>query len=115
MFCLSGTCWELTSELYRSSSDPNINGHLHYPNDVERALNETVPDKIRKYHTDYNNNPTNSRSFIPDIPSTSGRLHSEFMRLLFLQSHPETDRFFVTSGVQFVQPTSGQFDWEYSH
>ena len=28
------------------------------------------------------------------VPSTSGRLHSEFVRLLFLQAHRETDRFF---------------------
>jgi hypothetical protein len=29
-----------------------------------------------------------------------GRLHSEFVRLLFLQTHRETDRFCTTSGVQ---------------
>ena len=33
------------------------------------------------------------------IASTSGRLHSEFVRLLFLHDHRETDRFFATSGV----------------
>jgi hypothetical protein len=27
--------------------------------------------------------------------STSGRLHSEFIRILFLQVHRETDRFFL--------------------
>jgi hypothetical protein len=43
------------------------------------------------------------------ISSTSGRLHSEFVRLLFLQDHRETDRFFASSGVQFAQSTSGQF------
>jgi hypothetical protein len=41
-----------------------------------------------------------------DIPSTSGRLQSEFIRLLFLQTHRETDRFFRTSGVQLAQCTS---------
>ena len=44
-----------------------------------------------------------------DITSTSGRLHSEFVRLLFLQDHRETDRFFAASGVQFAQSTSGGF------
>jgi hypothetical protein len=34
------------------------------------------------------------------VSSTSGRLHREFVRLLFLQ---ETDRFFAASGVQLVQ------------
>ena len=38
-------------------------------------------------------------SFMSPIPSTSGKLHSEFVRLLFLQDHRETDRFFTTSGV----------------
>jgi hypothetical protein len=46
---------------------------------------------------------------MPDIASTSGRLHSEFVRLLFLQTHRETDRFFEPSGIQFVEYTSGLF------
>ena len=57
----------------------SINGHLHYPNDVDRTLTETVPDKIREYLTDYNNRPSNPISFLTDIPSTSGSLHSEFV------------------------------------
>ena len=65
---------------------------------MDRSLNESVTDKIRKYLSDYNNNPPNSISFISPITSTSGRIHSEFVRLLFLQ---ETDRFFEVSGVQF--------------
>jgi hypothetical protein len=70
---------------FGSSSDPSINGHLHYPNDVDRSLNEATPDKIRKYHTDCNNNPPNSISFMSAMASTSGRqrLHSKFVRLLF--------------------------------
>ena len=38
-----------------------------------------------------------------------GYIHSEFVRLLFLQAHRETDRFFAASGVQVAQPTSGLF------
>ena len=45
----------IVHERFGSSSDPSINGHLHYPNDVDRSLNETAADKIRKYRTDYNN------------------------------------------------------------
>ena len=49
---------------------------------------------------------------MPAIASTSGRLHSEFVRLLFLQAHPETDRFFAASGVQLLaQSTSGLFNF----
>jgi hypothetical protein len=33
------------------------------------------------------------------------------IRLLFLQVHRETDRFFAASGVQLVQSTSGLFNF----
>ena len=73
----------IAHDRWGSSSDPSINGHLHYPNDIDRSLNEAAADKIRKYRADYNNNPPNAISFMPAIASTSGRLHSEFVRLLF--------------------------------
>jgi hypothetical protein len=75
----------ITHDRFGSSSDLSINGHLHYPSDVDRSLNETVTDKIRKYHTDYNNNPPNSISFMS--VSTFGRLHSDFVCLRILQAH----------------------------
>ena len=78
-----------------SSTDPTLNGHLRYPNKLHQSLNDTVTDKIRKYRTDYNNRPPSVVSFMSDIASTSDRLHGEFVRLLFLQSHRETDRFFA--------------------
>jgi len=84
----------IVHDRYWSSSDPSLNGHLHYPNDTDRSLNEAAADKIRKYRADYNNN-SNAISFIPAIASTSGRLHSEFEILLFLQAHRETDRSFA--------------------
>ena len=65
----------ITHERWGSSSDPRINGHLHYPNDIDRSLNETPTDKIRKYRSAYNNNPPNDISFMPVITSTSGRLY----------------------------------------
>ena len=99
----------IAHDRWGSSSDPSINGHLHYPNDIDRSLNETVTDKTRKYRADYNNNPPSSVAFMPIIASTSGRLHSEFVRLVFLQAHQETDRFFPASGVQLAQSTSGLY------
>ena len=60
---------------------------------------------------DYNNNPPSVVSFMPAIASTSGRLHSEFIRLLFLQAHRETDRFFAASGVQLAQSNRGPFHY----
>ncbi len=90
-----------------SSSDPSLNGHLKYPNNLHQSLNDTVADKIRKYRADYNNRPPSAVSFMPVIDSTSGRLHSEFVRILFLQTHRETDHFFAASGVQLAQTHPG--------
>jgi hypothetical protein len=99
----------IAHDCFGSSSDPSINGHLHYPNDVDRSLNEAAADKIRQHRADYNNRPSNAISSMPAIASTSGRLHSEFVRLLFLQAHRETDRFFAASEVQLAQHDRGQF------
>jgi hypothetical protein len=52
---------------------------------MDRSLNESVTDKIRKYRGDYNNNPPNDISFMPAIVCTSGRLHSEFVHLIFFK------------------------------
>ncbi len=90
-----------------SSTDPTLNGNLRYPNNLDKSLNNTVADKIQKYRTDHNNIQPSAVSFMPAIVSSSGRLHSEFIRLLFLQAHRETDRFFTTSEVQVAQHNSG--------
>jgi hypothetical protein len=99
----------ITDDRFGSNSDPSFNGHLHYPNDIDKSLNEDVVDKIRKHRADYNNNPPNSVSIITVICSTSGRLHCEFVTLSFLQDHRETDRFFATAGVQLPQHDRGLF------
>jgi hypothetical protein len=31
-----------------SSTDPTLNGHLRYPNNLDQSLNDTAADKIRK-------------------------------------------------------------------
>jgi hypothetical protein len=94
-----------------SSTDPTLNGHLRHPNKLDLSLNDAAADKIRKYRADYNNSPPSAVSFMPAIASTSGRLHSEFVRILFFQVHRETDRFFEASGVQLpaAKTNSDQF------
>jgi hypothetical protein len=87
-----------------SSADPTLNGHLRYPYNLDQSLNDTTPDKILKYRSDYNNNPPRGVGFMPTIPSTSGRLHSEFVRVLFLQT---STRFFLlcsSLGLEIFSP-----------
>ena len=54
----------IAHERVGSSSDPGINGHLRYPNDLDGPLNEAAADKIRQYRADYNNRPSDAISFI---------------------------------------------------
>jgi hypothetical protein len=41
----------IAHDRFGSSSDPSLNGNLHYPNNIDRSLNETVDDKTRKYRS----------------------------------------------------------------
>ena len=52
--------------------------------------NAAAADKIRDYRSDYNNRNSNSISFMSAVASTSGRLHCEFVCILFLQTEKET-------------------------
>jgi hypothetical protein len=96
-----------------SSTDTALNGHLRYPNNLDQSLHDVTADKIRRYRADYNNNPTRGVGFMSTIACTSGRLHSEFIRVLFLQAHRETDRCFadpvnlVLDSMISVLPTIG--------
>ena len=40
-----------------SSSNPSLNGHLHYPADMDRTLNEAAADKVLQYRAGYGNRP----------------------------------------------------------
>ena len=101
----------ITHERVGRSSDLSLNGNLRYPNDNDRSLNEAADDKILKYRADYNNNQPVAVAFMSAIASTSGRLHSEFIRLLFLQVHRETDRFFCN----FRSSACGTYQWRNLH
>jgi hypothetical protein len=90
-----------------SSANPELNGTLTHPNNIDEPLNKAAKDKIRKYRADYNNNPPTAVAFMPAMAGTNGRFHSELIRLLFLQAHRETDRFFAASGVQSAQSNLG--------
>jgi hypothetical protein len=70
----------IAHDRFGSSSHPDLNGKLHWPNDMDKSLNEVATYKIRKYRSDYNINP-NTISFLSTVVSTSGRIHSEFIRI----------------------------------
>ena len=68
--------------------------------------NQAAQRKVHKYRSAYANNHT--ISFIPAITSTSTRMHGEFLRLIFLQAHRETEDYFRFTGVS-AQPNQDLF------
>jgi hypothetical protein len=78
----------IVHERWGSTSKPILNGHLNYPrtDGIDRPLNETTPDKIRDYRTDYNNRPSKSisSSFMSVVGRTSDRLHCDDVCISFL-------------------------------
>jgi hypothetical protein len=50
-----------------SSSDPTLNGHLKYPNNLYQSLNDAAADNIRKNRADYNNRSASAVSFMPVV------------------------------------------------
>ncbi len=98
-YCHPLTPWPQT---YVVGSRRSEQLHLH----SQQRIVTTVEDSVLRTEMtdDYNNIPPNTTSFMPVIVSTSGRL-----RLLFLEVHRETDRFFSSSGVHLEYSTSGLF------
>ena len=39
----------IAHELWRSSSDPSLNGYLHYPADIDGTQNEAAADNVLQY------------------------------------------------------------------
>ncbi len=39
----------IAHDRFESISDSSLNGHLHYPNDIDNSLNKVATDKILKY------------------------------------------------------------------
>ena len=49
-------------EHWGSSSNPLLNGRLHYPlPDIDKPVNDDAAEKIREDHADCSNRPSNSK------------------------------------------------------
>jgi hypothetical protein len=60
-------------------------------------MSVAVQCKTNAYKQTYADNQ--NISFLPAIMSTSNRMHSEFLRPLFLQAHLETEAHFTAAGM----------------
>jgi hypothetical protein len=90
------TC--IVHDFHSSTADIAQHGGLRYQ-DPNRVLNDTAVKKIEGngYHQDY---LQNNKGFLPLIMSTSGHLHGEFVRLLYLLAHWHALTFFTSLGYE---------------
>jgi hypothetical protein len=97
----------MTHDRFCSSSHVQQNGLLLHPQDLDVPLSLAVNRKINSYRQQYTDNQI--ISFLPAIVSTSTRMHSEFLRLLFLQAHRETEQHFTATGISSQHKQSDSF------
>ena len=79
----------IVHDSFGSSSHVLQNGNLTHPQDLDGPLRVAAQRKINAYGQQYADNQ--NISFLPAIVSTRCRIHGEFLRLLFLQAHRETE------------------------
>jgi len=87
----------IAHDRFGSSSHVQQNGCLSHPQDLDAPLRIAAQRKIVAYQQQYDDNQ--NISFLPTIVSTSTRMHGEFLRLLFLQAHLETEAHFTAAGM----------------
>ena len=73
-------------------------GRLRNPDNPDHILESTAADKIRNYRDTYQRN--RQVAFLPACMSTSGRIHGEFLRLLFFLSNKQADDYFAALGYE---------------
>jgi hypothetical protein len=87
----------ITHDRFGSSSHVQQNGSLSHPQDLDGPMRVVAQRKTNAYRQTYAENQ--NISFLPAIMSSSNRMHGEFLRLLFLQAHRETESHFTAAGM----------------
>jgi hypothetical protein len=97
----------MTHDRFGSSSHVQQNGLLSHPQDLDVPLRLAAQRKFNSYRQQHPDNQ--NISFLPAIVSTSTRMHGEFLRLLFLQAHRETEAHFIAAGMSSQRNQSDSF------
>jgi hypothetical protein len=97
----------ITLDRYGSSSHVHQNGLLSQTKDLDAPLRLVAQRKNNGYRQQYADNE--NISFLPAIVSTSTRMHCEFLGLLFLQAHRETEAHFTATGMPSQRNQSDSF------
>jgi hypothetical protein len=78
-------------------TDVTRNGQL-CDSDVNKLLETTARTKAALYREAYANLLGTTYAFLPCVMSTSGQIHGEFLRLLYILAHRRTEKYFAEMG-----------------
>jgi hypothetical protein len=96
----------MTHDRFGSSSHVQQKGLLSHPKDRDAPLRLAAQRKINVYLQQYAENQ--NISFLPTSVNIH-RMHGEFLRLLFLQAHRETEAHFTAAGMSSQRHQSDSF------
>ena len=96
-------------------ADVTRNGALRAA-DPAKLLEATARTKIGRYRDGYATRTGDTYACLPCVMSTSGRMHGEILRLLFIIAHRRTERWFKQMGDDyhsevFFNFRRGQYFW----
>jgi hypothetical protein len=82
-------------------------GQLRNPDNPDKLLDSAAADKIRRYRAPYRQN--RHVAFLPACMTTSGRIHVEFLRLLYFMSNKQAVDYFEALGYTAMTRTKKNF------
>ena len=97
----------ITHDRFGASTHVQQNGSLTHPQDLDAPLRIGAQRKLNSYRQQYVDNQ--NICFLPAILSTFTRMHGEFLRLLFLQAHRETEAYFTAARMPSQRNQSDSF------
>ena len=89
-----GLCVDVSRvhDFHGNAANPSLNGTLRHA-DINKVLSHRAQEKIDKYRAGYAALDVR-RAFLPAVVSTSGRIHGDLLRLLYLIADNKTKRHF---------------------
>jgi hypothetical protein len=97
----------IAHDRFGSNSHVQQNGSLSHPQDLDCQMRVAAQRKTNAYKQTYADNQ--NISFLPASMSTSNHMHCEFLCLLFLQAHRETEAHFTAAGMLWQRNQSESF------
>ena len=81
----------------------------------DKLLEAAARTMVRRYRDAYATRPGVTYAFLPCVMSTSGRIHGEFLRFLYILAHRRTKRWFERLGyepsAEAFKFRRGQYFW----